>query len=84
MTYRTLKRQFALYDEALDELEFVPGEGQEAAADKDGKLLVWTGDETAEITETATQTTDAQQKNNPLQPRQPNPYEKRPQANVAN
>jgi len=54
---RTLKRQFALDDEALDDLKFEPTEGQEVAVDKDGKILVWTGDEAQ--AETATQTTDA-------------------------
>ncbi len=46
ITYRTLKRQFALDDEALDDLKFELIEGQEVAADKDGKMLVWTGGKT--------------------------------------
>ncbi len=44
VTYRTLKRQFALDDEALDDLKFELIEGQEVAVDKDGKVLIWTGD----------------------------------------
>ena len=48
ITYRTLKRQFALDDEALDDLKFELIEGEEVAADKDGKMLVWTGGKTPE------------------------------------
>ena len=43
ITYRTLKRQFALDDETLDDLKFELIEGQEVAVDKDGKVLVWVG-----------------------------------------
>jgi class 3 adenylate cyclase/predicted ATPase len=43
MTYRTLKREFALDDEALEDLKFELIEGQEVAIDKDGKMLVWVG-----------------------------------------
>ena len=57
ITYRTLKRQFDLDDEALDDLTYELIEGQEVAADKDGKMLVWTGSETSE--HTASQTLDA-------------------------
>ena len=46
ITYRTLQRQFALDDEALEDLKFELIEGEEVAADKDGKMLVWTGAET--------------------------------------
>jgi class 3 adenylate cyclase/predicted ATPase len=44
ITYRTLKRQFALDDEALEDLKFELIEGQEVATDKDGKMLVWVRD----------------------------------------
>ena len=57
VTYRTLKRQFALDDEALDDLKFELIEGEEVAADKDGKMLIWTGGETPE--ETASETVAA-------------------------
>jgi hypothetical protein len=57
ITYRTLKRQFALDDEALDDLKYELIEGQEVAADKDGKMLVWTGDEEPE--ELPAQTVDS-------------------------
>ena len=63
ITYRTLKRQFALDDEALDDLKFELIEGQEVAADKDGKMLVWTGEEAQdgidETAETSSQPADA-------------------------
>ena len=44
MTYRTLKREFALDDEALEDLKFELIDGQELAIDKDGKVLVWIGE----------------------------------------
>ena len=59
ITYRTLKRQFALDDEALDDLKYELIEGQEVAADKDGKMLVWTGGETPEETASETVATPA-------------------------
>ena len=45
VTYRTLKREFDLDDEALEDLKFELIEGQELAVDKDGKMLVWVGQE---------------------------------------
>ena len=45
ITYRTLKREFELEDEALEDLKFELIEGQELAVDKDGKMLVWKGAE---------------------------------------
>ena len=44
LTYRSLKREFDLDDEALEDLKFELTEGQEVAVDKDGKVLVWVGD----------------------------------------
>lgn len=43
LTYRSLKREFDLDDEALEDLKFELTEGQELAVDKDGKMLVWVG-----------------------------------------
>ena len=43
LLYRILKRQFALDDEALDDLKYELIEVQELAIDKDGKMLVWVG-----------------------------------------
>jgi predicted ATPase/class 3 adenylate cyclase len=44
ITYRTLKREFDLGDDALEDLKFELIEGQELAVDKDGKMLIWKGD----------------------------------------
>src|SRR5215468_678951 len=44
LTYRTLKRQFHLDDEALEDLTFELIEGQRLATDENGTVLLWTGD----------------------------------------
>ena len=44
VSYRILKRQFALDDEALEDLKYELIEVRELALDKDSKMLVWTGD----------------------------------------
>ena len=44
ITYRSLKREFELDDEGLEDLKFELIEGQELAVDKDDKMLVWTGE----------------------------------------
>jgi len=44
VAYRTLKRQFNLDDDALDDLKVELIEAQQVAIDEDGKVLVWTGD----------------------------------------
>ena len=44
LTYRVLKRQFALDDESLEDLKEQFIDAEEVATDKDGKMLVWTGD----------------------------------------
>src|SRR5713101_4664863 len=43
VTYRLLKRQFTLDDEALEDLKIELIKGQRLAADEDGEVLVWTG-----------------------------------------
>jgi class 3 adenylate cyclase/tetratricopeptide (TPR) repeat protein len=43
VTYRTLKRQFDLDDEALEDLKEEIVYGQHLAVDEDGRVLVWTG-----------------------------------------
>ena len=43
ITYRSLKREFDLDEEALEDLKFELIKGQELAADKDGEVLVWVG-----------------------------------------
>jgi class 3 adenylate cyclase/tetratricopeptide (TPR) repeat protein len=44
VTYRTLKRQFQLDDEALEDLKTELIKGQRLAVDEEGEVLVWTGD----------------------------------------
>jgi class 3 adenylate cyclase len=44
LTYRTLKRQFQLDEEALEDLKFELIEGQRLATDENGMVLVWTGE----------------------------------------
>jgi hypothetical protein len=43
VTYWTLKRQFHLDDEALEDLKFELIEGQHLATDENGTVPVWTG-----------------------------------------
>jgi class 3 adenylate cyclase/tetratricopeptide (TPR) repeat protein len=47
VTYRLLKRQFQLDDEALDDVKVELIKGQRLAADEDGAVLVWIGDAAA-------------------------------------
>src|SRR5712691_7316587 len=44
VSYRALKRQFALDDEYLDDLKAEIIEVHQVAVDQDGTMLVWTGD----------------------------------------
>src|SRR6266446_939496 len=43
VTYRTLKRQFQLDDDVLEDLKEALIDGQRLAVDEDGRVLVWTG-----------------------------------------
>src|SRR5262245_48940210 len=43
VTYRTLKRQFQLDDDVLEDLKEELMYGQRLAEDEDGRVLVWTG-----------------------------------------
>src|SRR5712691_6931465 len=43
VAYRTLKRQFQLDDEALEDLKIAIIKAQRLAADEGGEVLVWTG-----------------------------------------
>ena len=54
LAYRTLKMEFDLNDEQLDVLKEQLIDTEELASDKDGKMLVWTGD--SEVSSTATST----------------------------
>src|SRR5262249_18117333 len=47
VTYRLLKRQFQLDDEALDDVKVELIKGQRLAADEDGEVLVWIGEAAA-------------------------------------
>ena len=47
VTYRLLKRQFQLDDEALEDLKIELFKGQRLAADEDGEVLVWIGETAA-------------------------------------
>jgi class 3 adenylate cyclase len=47
VTYRTLKRQFQLDDEALEDLKEELLYGQRVAVDEDGRVLVWMGEHTS-------------------------------------
>ena len=44
LTYRLLKRQFALDDETLEDLKDELIKGQRLAVDEDGEVLVWVGE----------------------------------------
>ena len=44
VTYRALKRQFNLDDDALEDLKEELMYGQRLAVDEDGRVLVWTGE----------------------------------------
>jgi hypothetical protein len=52
VTYRLLKRQFDLDDEALEDLKEEIIDAQRVAVDADGRILVWIGESntTAEST----------------------------------
>src|SRR5262245_29518854 len=52
VTYRTLKRQFSLDEDALEDLKAEIIKGQRLAADEDGEVLVWTGGVTTSLTAT--------------------------------
>jgi hypothetical protein len=43
VAYRTLKRQFTLDEDALEDLKTELIDAQRVAADEDGNVLVWTG-----------------------------------------
>jgi hypothetical protein len=44
LTYRTLKRQFNLDEDALEDLKAEIIKGERLAMDEDGEVLVWTGE----------------------------------------
>jgi class 3 adenylate cyclase/tetratricopeptide (TPR) repeat protein len=52
VTYRTLKRQFSLNEDALQDLKAEIIKGQRLAVDEDGEVLVWTGGAANSLTST--------------------------------
>jgi class 3 adenylate cyclase/tetratricopeptide (TPR) repeat protein len=56
VTYRTLKRQFNLDDDALEDLKAEIIKGQRLAVDEDSEVLVWTGGATNSLTSTGAPT----------------------------
>src|SRR5262245_49391432 len=76
LTYRTLKRQFALDDETLDDLKVELIRGQRLAVDEDGEVLVWTG------TRTTRPPTEPASETKALQPRIDSPTAERRQLTV--
>ncbi len=46
VSYRILKRQFALDEEALEDVKVELIEAERVAVDEDERILVWTGDGT--------------------------------------
>ena len=59
VTYRVLKRQFALDEESLEDLKEQLIDAEEVATDKDGKMLVWVGDGETTPQKTVAQMADA-------------------------
>ncbi|MEE8304808.1 MAG: adenylate/guanylate cyclase domain-containing protein, partial [Candidatus Tectomicrobia bacterium] len=91
LTYRTLKRQFQLDDETLEDLTFELIEGQRLANDENGTVLVWTGDtegtpvSAAQPNQTSEQLTtkpDQPAQAKPLPPEPPTPDAERRQLTV--
>jgi hypothetical protein len=52
ITYRALKRQFHLDDDALEDLKAEIIAGQQLAVDEEGTVLVWTGGVRPEVQHT--------------------------------
>ena len=50
LRYRSLKREFDLDDEALEDLRDKLIRGQQLARDEGGEVLVWVGDSQATLT----------------------------------
>jgi hypothetical protein len=71
VSYRALKRQFALDDAYLDDLQAEIIEVQQLAVDQDGTMLVWTGDGGALQEPWQPQIVDAQQPHRRAEPRAP-------------
>ena len=74
LAYRTLKMEFDLNDEQLDVLKEQLIDTEELANDKDGKMLVWTGDgASASASQPLTPTSQAPASYTPPTPRRTHP-----------
>ena len=81
LTYRTLKRQFELDDETLEDLIFELIEGQRLATDENGTVLIWAGeaDGTPEVASPSEQVTPSPViEADTSTPLEPSPIEARP------
>ena len=81
LTYRTLKRQFELDDETLEDLIFELIEGQRLATDENGTVLIWAGkaDGTPEVASPSEQVTPSPViKADTSTPLEPSPIETTP------
>ena len=58
VSYRALKRQFALDDDYLEDLKAELIKAERVAADEDGAVLVWTGGATKSETATPPASSD--------------------------
>jgi hypothetical protein len=71
VSYRALKRKFALDDAYLDDLKAELIEVQQLAVDQDGTMLVWTGDGGARQEPSPPHIVDAQQPHRRAESRAP-------------
>ena len=66
ISYRVLKREFSLSDDAIEDLKEELIYAKRLAVDEDGRVIVWTGGKTPE--EKASQTTDTPATKRPSPP----------------
>ena len=76
LSYRLLQKQFGLDEDGLDDLKYELIDIQEVAADKDDKMLVWTGGGDLRGDNSSADSCSS--------PNPPNPNKKRPPANAVN
>ena len=70
ISYRVLKREFALDDEQIEDLKEELIEAQDLAVDKDGKVLIWAGD----TDKTESDSRRSRESGNPTPPQSPAGY----------
>jgi len=66
VSYRALKRQFALDDAFLEDLKYELIEVQQLAVDHDGTVLVWTGEASAAVAPLPAPATSAASRPRPI------------------